>query len=342
MKALIAMSGGVDSSVTAKLMLEAGFECIGCTMRLWDGSDSRDAAALAASLGIPFYEFDLRTEFEKHVICKFAASYEAGQTPNPCIDCNRSMKFGALFERADELGCDVLATGHYARVECGTDGKYRLKKALDAAKDQSYVLYMLGQRELGRLRLPLGDLTKGEVRRLAAQSGFSSANKAESQDICFVPDSDYAAVLTARGVRSTPGDFVTSQVEVLGRHRGLIHYTVGQRKHLGISYAHPLYVLRLDAQNNRVILGTEEELYSHTATLSDFSWTDGTAAGTELRCLAKIRYRKKETEATAHCNPDGTVTLTFDEAQRAICPGQAAVLYDGDTVLGGGTIVGQD
>lgn len=340
MKALIAMSGGVDSSVTAKLMLEAGYDCIGCTMRLWDGSDSRDAAALASSLGIPFYEFDLRDEFEKHVICKFAESYEAGQTPNPCIDCNRNMKFGALFERADELGCDVLATGHYARVERGADGKYQLKKALDSTKDQSYVLYMLGQRELSRLRLPLGDLTKSDVRGIAGKSGFSNANKAESQDICFVPDSDYASVLTARGVCSTPGDFVTAQGEVLGRHRGLIHYTVGQRKHLGISYAHPLYVLRLDAENNRVILGSEEELYSRTALIRDFSWTLGSVPAKELHCLAKIRYRKKETDAIAHCESDGMVRLTFAEPQRAVCPGQAAVLYDGDTVLGGGTIAG--
>lgn len=340
MKALIAMSGGVDSSVTAKLMLEAGYDCVGCTMRLWDNADSRDARELASSLGIPFHEFDLRAEFERHVICKFVHSYEAGQTPNPCIDCNRNMKFGMLFDRADELGCDILATGHYARVERGADGRYLLKKALDSSKDQSYVLYMLGQRELSRLAFPLGNLTKSDVRSLAGQSGFANADKAESQDICFVPDSDYASVIAARGAKSEPGEFVTTGGEVLGEHRGLIHYTVGQRKHLGISYAHPLYVVRLETDTNRVILGTDEELYAATALLRDFSWVSGDAPACDLRCMAKIRYRKKEEDAIACIEPDGTVRLMFDKPQRAICPGQAAVLYDGDTVLGGGTIIG--
>lgn len=334
------MSGGVDSSVTAKLMLGAGYDCVGCTMRLWDGADSRDARELAAALGIPFHEFDLRDEFEKHVICGFVRSYESGETPNPCIDCNRSMKFGELFRRADELGCDILATGHYARTERGPDGKYLLKRAADTSKDQSYVLYMLGQRELSRLAFPLGNLTKDEVRAIARQSGFANAGKAESQDICFVPDSDYASVIRSRGAKSEPGEFVTTDGTVLGMHRGLIHYTVGQRKHLGISWSHPLYVVRLEADTNRVILGTDEELYSTTALLRDFSWVSGEAPTDRIRCQAKIRYRKKAQDAVADIAPDGSVRLVFSEGQRAICPGQAAVLYDGDTVLGGGTIVG--
>ena len=360
MKALIAMSGGVDSSVAAKLMIDAGYDCVGCTMKLWDADDTPgasvgddgevtktccslddtlDARSVAARLGMPFYAFNFKADFERDVICSFVSSYEAGETPNPCIECNRRLKFGRLIDRAEELGCDKLATGHYARVELSDDGRYVLKKALDPAKDQSYVLYMLGQRELSRLVLPLGELTKGEVRRIAAENGFVNAAKPESQDICFVPDGDYASFIARRGVTSEPGEFVDTAGNVLGEHRGVIHYTVGQRKHLGIALGRPVFVVAVDAAQNRVVLGDEEELFSREALVYDFSWVSGEAPTEPLRCAAKIRYRKAEQSATVTVEPDGSVRLLFDEPQRAICPGQAAVLYDGDTVLGGGRIV---
>ena len=360
MKALIAMSGGVDSSVAAKLMLDAGYECVGCTMKLWDVGDTPgamddeadqavktccslddtlDARSVARRLAMPFYAFNFKADFERDVICPFVSSYEAGETPNPCIECNRRLKFGSLLRRADELGCEKLVTGHYACVERGADGRYVLKKALDPAKDQSYVLYMLGQSELSRVMFPLGALTKSEVRHIATENGFVNANKPESQDICFVPDGDYAAFIGRRGVVSEPGEFVDTARRVVGEHRGIIHYTVGQRKHLGIAMGRPVYVVAVDAAANRVVLGDEEELFSREALVRDFSWVSGEAPKEPIRCAAKIRYRKAEQSATATVEPDGSVRLVFDEPQRAICPGQAAVLYDGDVVLGGGRIV---
>ena len=365
MKALIAMSGGVDSSVAAKLTLDAGYECIGCTMKLWDAGDTPGAAApdrfgedageaaktccslddtldarsVAVRLGMRFYAFNFKSEFERNVICPFVSAYEAGETPNPCIECNRALKFGKLIERAGVLGCDKVVTGHYARVERGADGRYVLKKALDPAKDQSYVLYMLGQRELERVMFPLGALSKSEVRQIAAENGFVNANKPESQDICFVPDGDYASFIGRRGVVSEPGEFVDTAGSVLGEHRGIVHYTVGQRKHLGIAMGRPVYVVAVDAANNRVVLGDEEELFSREALVRGFSWVSGEAPDATIRCAAKIRYRKAEQPATATVEADGAVRLTFDEPQRAICPGQAAVLYDGENVLGGGKIV---
>lgn len=359
MKALIAMSGGVDSSVAAKLTLDAGYECVGCTMKLWDAEDTPgasvvddseavktccslddtlDARSVATRLGMPFYAFNFKADFERDVICPFVSSYEAGETPNPCIECNRRLKFGKLFERADILGCGKVVTGHYARVEQDVNGKFVLKKALDPAKDQSYVLYMLGQRELSRVLFPLGELSKSEVRRIADENGFVNANKPESQDICFVPDGDYASFIGRRGVVSEPGEFVDTSGRVIGEHRGIIHYTVGQRKHLGIAMGRPVYVVSVDAEKNRVVLGDEEELFSRTALVRDFSWVSGEAPKEPFRCAAKIRYRKAEQAATAIVGADGSVRLEFDEGQRAVCPGQAAVLYDGDVVLGGGKI----
>lgn len=355
MKALIAMSGGVDSSVAAMLMIEAGYECVGCTMKLWsaDGEDDSarpracctlddtlDARSVAARLGMPFYVFNFKDDFRNQVIDKFVCSYAAGLTPNPCIDCNRYMKFGKLFDRADVLECDKIATGHYARIERAEDGRFLLKKALDPTKDQSYVLYMLGQRELSRLEFPLGSMRKTKVRELAAKHGFINADKPDSQDICFVPDGDYASVIEKHGVVCEPGDFVTEDGRVLGRHRGIIHYTVGQRRGLGIAAEHPLYVLGVDVGQNRVILGSESDLYSDRADLTDVCWVAGTAPSAEFRCRAKIRYRKPEQDATVRVSDDRSVRIIFDEPQRSVCPGQAAVLYDGDTVLGGGTIAG--
>ncbi len=348
MKALIAMSGGVDSSVAALLMKD--YERVGCTMRLYDkaesngdktccsADDAQDARAVCSRLGIPFYVFNFTEDFEEKIINKFVDCYKRGLTPNPCIDCNRYMKFDKLLSRATELGCDLVVTGHYARVE--EDGeKYLLKKALDPSKDQSYVLYSLTQEQLRRIRFPLGELSKDEVRRIAAENGFINADKPDSQDICFVPDGDYAGFIERREGDSRPGDFITTAGEKLGRHKGIIHYTIGQRKHLGISVGEPIYVVRINAEDNTVVLGDNSELFGTVAKVADFNWISGESPDQPVRCTAKTRYRHKEQPATAYPSEDGSVTVVFDEPVRAITPGQACVLYDGDTVLGGGVIV---
>ena len=349
MKALIAMSGGVDSSVAALLMKDV--ERIGCTMRLFDKPEEdehtksccslrevEDARAVCHRLGIPYYVFNFTEDFQEKIIGKFIDSYRSGMTPNPCIDCNRYMKFDKLLLRARELGCDWVVTGHYARVE-EEDGKFLLKKALDPTKDQSYVLYSLTQEQLAHIRFPLGSLSKDEVRRIARENGFVNADKPDSQDICFVPDGDYAAFIERSGGAAPAGDFVTVDGEVLGRHKGISHYTIGQRKHLGISVGEPIYVIEIDAKHNTVVLGDESYLFRTTAHVADFNWIAGEAPASPVRVSAKTRYRQKEQPATAHPNPDGSVTVIFDEPIRAITPGQACVLYDGDTVLGGGMIL---
>ena len=349
MKALIAMSGGVDSSVAAFLMKD--YERVGCTMRLFDNDDAdeeytntccskddvEDARAVCSRMGIPYYVFNFKDDFEEKIVRKFIDSYRSGITPNPCIDCNRYMKFDKLFDRALALGCELIVTGHYARVE-EKDGKYLLKKAVDLSKDQSYVLYSLTQEQLSHIRFPLGGYTKDEARRIAEENGFVNAAKPDSQDICFVPDGDYAAFIERRGCAPEPGDFVSVGGELLGRHKGITHYTIGQRKHLGISVGAPIYVVRINPEDNTVVLGDESELFGVTAHVTDFNWIGGEAPSQPIRCRAKTRYRQTEQPAVATVNPDGSVTVTFDEPVRAITPGQACVLYDGDVVLGGGVI----
>ena len=352
-KALIAMSGGVDSSVAAYLMKEAGYECIGCTMRLYENEDAgvsrdqtccslddvEDARSVAYRLGMPYYVFNFSDDFKEKIICKFINSYEMGRTPNPCIDCNRYMKFEKLHERAKILGCDKVVTGHYARIE--HDGeRYLLKKAVDESKDQSYVLYSLTQEGLAHTAFPLGSLCKSETRKIAEEHGFINAHKPDSQDLCCVPDGDYARVIELNtGKKYEPGDFVDKQGNVLGRHRGIINYTIGQRKGLGISAAAPLYVCSIDTKNNTVVLGDDKDLYSDTLEADEFNWRSGVVPASPVRCRAKIRYRQKEQPATAYPIGDAMVKIVFDEPQRAITPGQSAVLYDGDVVLGGGTII---
>ena len=351
-KALIAMSGGVDSSVAAHLTLNAGYECLGCTMRLYDNEDAalsgestccslddvEDARAVAFRLGMPHYVFNFTAEFREQVIEKFIRCYQCGKTPNPCIECNRYLKFEKLLERAEVLGCEKIVTGHYAQV-IETENGFQLRRGADASKDQSYVLYMLTQAQLAHILLPLGGLTKAEVRRIAEEQGFVNAHKSDSQDICFVPDGDYARVIQAHtGETPEPGDFVDLQGNVIGQHQGLIHYTVGQRRGLGIALGKPAYVCGLDVPHNRVIIGTNDDLFTDTCTVDAVNWISGKPPQEPVRCQAKIRYRHPAQPATVRFTDEHTAVLKFDAPQRAITAGQAAVFYDGEIVLGGGEI----
>jgi tRNA-specific 2-thiouridylase len=353
-KALIAMSGGVDSSVAAYVMSKKGFECMGCTMRLYENDmigedlfgtccslkDTQDARAVCEKIGIPYNIYHYEAEFREKVIEPFVCSYERGETPNPCIRCNRYLKFDLLYSKARELGYDNIVTGHYARIE-ERDGHMYLKKAVDLNKDQSYVLYDLTEEQLRHTFFPLGDMTKSQTRQIAEENGFVNMHKKESQDICFVPDGDYAGMIKRyRGREYPEGDFVDLKGNVLGRHEGIINYTIGQRRGLGIPADRRLYVYRIDVQNNRVILADDEDLFSTEVKVRDFHWITGELPTEPVRCSAKIRYRHREKPAVVTCTGDGRAQIVFDEPQRAITPGQSAVLYDGDIVLGGGIIDG--
>lgn len=357
-KAIIAMSGGVDSSVAAYLMIQKGYECAGATMKLYDKpqsaapgsracctpSDTEDARHVAARLGILYYVFPMQEEFRKHVIQKFSDTYFEGGTPNPCIDCNRFLKFDALLQKARELGMEYIASGHYARIEQDpATGRYLLKKGLDDSKDQSYVLYSMTQDQLSHTLFPLGSYTKAEIRRIAQEQGFVNADKPESQDICFVPDGDYASFIEEyTGKRSQPGDFVSVEGTVLGKHKGQIHYTIGQRRGLGISAPQSLYVCGKSLKENTVILGGKQDLLSDTCFVGDINLIPWDELPGPVSCKVKVRYRHPEQPAVAEQIGKGLLKITFRESQRAITPGQAAVLYDGDTVLGGGTILAEN
>jgi len=340
-KALIAMSGGVDSSAAAYLALKEGFDCIGGTMVLCQSQeDLADAEAVAKRLGIPFHTFDARTHFLHHVQEPFVQSYESGETPNPCILCNRQLKFGYLLERAKELGCTHIVTGHYARVrQDEITGRWLLLKAADPSKDQSYFLSTLSQNQLQHIYFPLGDLTKEQTRSLATEQQFVNARKRDSQDICFIPDGDYPSFLEQfTGKQYPTGDFLDQMGCVVGQHKGAVCYTLGQRKGLGLAMGQPVYVCGKNMSENTVTVGPNESLFHKSLVASDWSWFPFDELTQPLRCMAKARSRMFEQPATAYPGENGTVKVVFDEPQRALTPGQTIVLYDGETVVGGGCI----
>ena len=353
--ALIAMSGGVDSSIAAYLTMRTGCPCLGATMRLYRNidigkspqrtccaqKDIDDASQVAFQLDLPYEVLDLTARFRAEVMDKFVRTYEAGGTPNPCIDCNRYLKFDTLLELAREKGLSEVVTGHYARiVKDEASGRYLLKKALDGSKDQSYVLYTMTQDQLAHTRFPLGERHKDQIRELAAELGFPNAQKQDSQDICFVPDGDYGAFLEEYTGKTYPtGDFLDENGQPVGTHRGAVRYTLGQRKGLGLAMGHPVYVCGKDMAANTVSVGPESALYRKTLIADDVNWIAIPELTAPLRCKAKTRYRQQEEWATVTPLADRKIQVTFDEPQRAMTVGQAVVLYDGDTVVGGGTIL---
>lgn len=353
-KAIIAMSGGVDSSVAALLTKESGDECIGATMKLYNNEDIgvhrektccslddvEDARSVAYQMDMPYYVFNFTSDFHTEVMDRFVDAYENGCTPNPCIDCNRYLKFDKMFHRMQEIGYDYIVTGHYARVEYDEKrDRYLLKKAVDDTKDQSYVLYMLTQEQLAHVKLPLGGLRKDQVRVIAEKHGFINARKHDSQDICFVPDGDYAKFIEKYTGKKTPeGDFVDKEGNYIGRHKGIIHYTIGQRRGLGIPAASRLYVCEISPKTNTVVLGDNADLFSSELEADSVNLISVDNLSEPKRVTAKIRYRHKEQPATAWQTPDGILHVKFDEPQRAITKGQAVVMYDGDEVVGGGVI----
>lgn len=343
MKSLIAMSGGVDSAVSALLTLKNGEPCIGGMMKLFDpsqsdGEETPDAAWICEKLGIDFRIFDLREAFRKAVIDRFIDDYSNGRTPNPCVYCNQTMKFGLLFDEAEKIGANKLVTGHYARIQKQGDG-FVLLKGIDRFKDQSYMLYGLTQDKLARIDFPLGELQKSDTREIAREHGFVNAEKKESQDICFVPDGDYASVIERFRDRKFPeGDFVDEEGNIIGRHRGIIRYTIGQRKGLGITFGKPVYVVNIDAERNRVVLGSKEALFNDRLKADHFNWMDGKPPHGTIKVMAKIRYNQKEQPAVAEATGEGETEVIFEKPQRAITSGQSVVIYDGDVVLGGGII----
>ncbi|MCL1988759.1 MAG: tRNA 2-thiouridine(34) synthase MnmA [Firmicutes bacterium] len=353
-KAIIAMSGGVDSAVAALLTQKQGFDCIGITMRLFNNEDvgvvnqksccSLEDAALAEQaanrLNMPFYVLNMSKEFNERVIDNFVSEYQRGATPNPCVDCNRHIKFKSLFDKAAALGINYVVTGHYAIIErdLSTD-RFLLKKGVDPAKDQSYFLYAMTQHQLKHTLFPLGNFTKEQTRKIAAENGFANAAKPDSQDICFVQNGDYSAFIeqyTNQPIQS--GDFLDSQNNVIGKHNGQIKYTIGQRKGLGIAFGTPMYVVSKNPQNNTVTLGEESQLFTNILYAQDFNWIIKPPQN-PIKVTAKVRYTQKEQPATAQIISHDKVKVEFSQPLRAIASGQAVVLYENNLVLGGGTII---
>jgi len=334
----VALSGGLDSSVAALLLKEEAHEVIGMHMRLQDSPAFEDQARRAENicriLDIPYHLVDLQEEFETDVIAYYCREYRQGRTPNPCVACNRHIKFGCLLDRVLSLDADYLATGHYARVEHSKNG-HRLLKAADTRRDQSYFLYTLTQQRLSRILFPLGGLGRNEVRQMAKEAGLPTTTRS-SQDVCFISGRNHSLFLGQR-VPARPGDIVDAQGQLLGQHPGICFYTIGQRHGLGLAGGRPLYIIRIEPENNRIVLGPEEELYSHRLSAVGLNWISGKVPGGPVRAGARIRYRSREAEATLFLNDDA-LDVHFKQPQKAVTPGQAVVFYNMDEVLGGGTI----
>ncbi len=348
-KVVVGMSGGVDSSVAAYLLKKQGYEVIGVTMRLWqnEGKESsagvsavEDAGSVASKIGIPYYVLDFKKEFKKYVVDYFIEDYIKGSTPNPCIVCNRYVKWEALLSKALNLGADYIATGHYARiVKYPQTGRYTLKTAETLEKDQTYALYNLTQKQLEHTLMPIGDYEKNDVRKIAEEIGLSVANKPDSQDICFVNNNDYGGFIrenTALPIEK--GNFVDFDGNVLGTHNGISNYTIGQRKGLGIAFGKPMYVCEIRPETNEVVIGENEQLFKKEVFVKNFNFMAFELKNGEYKVLGKIRYNQKKSPCTIQIDGD-FVNCVFDEPQRAITPGQAAVFYDGEYIVGGGTIV---
>lgn len=346
---VVAMSGGVDSATTAVLLKEQGFDVIGVTMQLWDYGDAeggccsvddvRDARRVAEQIGIKHYVVNYMDKFREFIVTDFISKYMDGRTPSPCVLCNEHMKFDFLMRRALELGADHMATGHYARI--GYDvatGNYYLHKAVDVNKDQSYFLFTLKQNELSKILFPLGNMTKDKVREIAYKHDLKVARKPDSQGVCFITGNTYKEFLKSQMDSSNKiGEIVDTDGNTVGYHEGIFSYTVGQRRGLGISKGKPLYVVELDTMNNRVIVGSENEIYSNTLSVNNLSWVSNVQAEV-LSVSAKIRYRHRENEAVVQLRESDEAIVKFSEPQRAITPGQAIVFYDNDMVIGGGWI----
>lgn len=353
-KVVVGMSGGVDSSVAAYLLKEQGYDVIGVTMQIWQDEEQAmqeenggccglsavdDARRVAAALEIPYYVMNFKKEFKEHVIDYFVEEYQNGRTPNPCIACNRYVKWESLLQRSLSIGAEYIATGHYARVVQLENGRYTLRRSATLAKDQTYALYNLTQDQLKRTLMPVGEYTKEEVRSIAEKINLRIANKPDSQDICFVPDGDYASYIEEEaGVKVPEGNFVLTDGTVLGRHKGITHYTVGQRKGLGLALGYPAFVLEIRPETNEVVIGTKEESMTTQLVARNLNFMSIEDLTEPLHVFTKIRYNHRGAWCTIEKMGEDEILCTFDEPQRAVTPGQAVVFYDGEYVLGGGTI----
>lgn len=351
-KVLAAMSGGVDSSTAVKLLLDAGYEVAGATMHLYNNedigvrektccslNDVEDARLVALKLGIDFHVFNFSDEFKSRVMDNFVDTYLCGGTPNPCIECNKHLKFGSFLDRALMLGFEFIATGHYVTSHYDeASGRWLLKRSQDMSKDQSYVLYGMTQHQLAHTLFPVGNMSKHEIRAIAESNGLINAHKRDSQDICFIPDGNYADFITERAGQQPEGDIVLSDGTVLGRHKGLIHYTIGQRRGVGVSYSEPLFVTAKDIPNCRLVMGTAEEVCSKYLTADEVNFIAFEKLTAPLRCTAQTRYHQKDVPCTVFPIDDTTVKVEFDSPHKAVSKGQSVVFYDGEYVIGGGII----